>query len=380
MPKKNPPSVTLPPPSLELLKELLSIPAPSGYEWPLQDLFARHLKGIADELDCDPYGNTWAVLNPPPEIKNPSTVMISGHGDEIGLMVKHIEENGLLRVTAIGGVDPKILPSRRVKILTRKGPIFGVIGATAIHLQDRNQTPKPPKLEELFVDCGFRSKEEALALTPIGTPMVLAEEFLILQNNRLVSRAMDNRIGVFSAMEVFRRIAQRRKELKVRLVALSTVQEEIGGAGALVVTRTINPDLAIVIDVTHATDTPGIPRERFGTVELGKGPTITHGSVNHPLLVDHIKNVALRFKIPLQEEAADRYTGTDTDYIMRSTRGIPSALVSLPNRYMHTPAEMIDLSDLEYLIRLLSLAILHLEDDEPFLKPIPSLSRKKRLR
>lgn len=375
MPRKDPPPVTLPPSSLKRLQELVSLCAPSGYETPVQDLFARTLKGIADELHCDPYGNTWAVLNPPRGIKNAPLVMISGHGDEIGLMVKHIEESGLLRVTAIGGVDPKILPSRRVRILTRKGPILGVIGATAIHLQDRNEQPKPQKMEELYVDCGFQSREEAIQLTPVGTPMVVAEDFLLLRNNRAIGRALDNRIGVFTAMEVFQRVARKRNELKVRLVALSTVQEEIGGAGALVVTRTINPDLAFVVDVTHATDTPGISKERFGNVQLGKGPTITHGSVNHPILVDHIKEVARRLRIPLQEEAADRYTGTDTDYIMRSTRGIPSALVSLPNRYMHTPAEMIDLSDLEYLSRLLSSAILLLKDVERFRTPIPSLSR-----
>lgn len=349
---------------------LTSVAAPSSFEWPLQKIFAQTLKKDADEIHCDHYGNTWAILHPPRGVRNAPTVMISGHGDEIGLMVKYIEPSGLLRVTAIGGVDPAILPGRRVRVLSKKGPLPGVVGAVPVHLKERGKEPPPPRMEEIFIDCGFTSEKEAQELAPVGTPMVLAEDFLLLKNQRAVARALDNRIGVFVALEVFRRVARRRRELKVRLVALSTVQEEIGGAGALVVTRTIGPDLAFVVDVTHATDIPGVSRERFGNVVLGKGPTLTHGSVNHPLLVQHLKEVAEKHRIPLQEEAADRYTGTDTDYIMRSTRGIPSALISLPNRYMHTPAEMIALNDLENLCCLLTEAVLALKEKSRFLPSI----------
>jgi endoglucanase len=356
---------TLPKESLDLLQELTSLSAPSGFEKPVQDLFYRTVKEVADEVHTDAYGNVWAVLYPPPS--SPSLkVLVSGHGDEIGIMVNHIEEKGLLRFVPIGGVDPAILLGRRIRLLSPTGEdLIGIVGSVPVHLKEKG-SEKGVKFEDLFLDCGFTSREEAEKYAPVGTPGTLLDTFQLLGKTRAVSRAFDNRIGVFSALEVFLRVYKRRKDLRVTLIALSTIQEEIGGAGALTVTRTINPDLAFVVDVTHATDVPGISHSKFGKVELGKGPTVTHGSSNHPLLVERIVEISKKFRIPLQHEAVSRFTGTDTDLIFRSTRGIPSALISLPNRYMHTSSEVIDLTDLESLISLRVEVILSLSPSDSF--------------
>lgn len=355
---------------LDFLRRLTAAAGPSGFEAPVQRVWAEHVRDVAADVQSDAYGNVWAELLPGRKGRRggtPPTVLIAGHADEIGLMINHIETSGLLRVVPIGGVDAAILPGRRVVVHTADGPLAGVIGAVPIHLQTQKTERRTPRIDEVFLDCGFTSEQDARdAGLRVGLAVTLADGFERIGERRVISRALDNRIGVWTAAVVLRRLAARRRELHVRVIALSTVQEEIGGIGALVATRTINPDLAFVVDVTHATDIPGVPAARHGKVTLGGGPTLTHGTSNHPALVRRLGDVAKRCEIPIQHEASSRYTGTDTDLIYRSTRGIPSALVSLPNRYMHTPAEMIDLSDLEKVATLLVETILDLRPAERF--------------
>jgi endoglucanase len=236
-----------------------------------------------------------------------------------------------------------------------------------VHLQDRTSERKPPKIEDLFIDCGFTDAAQAAQAAPIGTPITLASTFTRLGTALATSRVFDNRIGIFSAAETLRRVAKHRKKLRVRLVALSTVQEEIGTVGAEFATRTIDPDIALCVDVCHGTDVPGINQAKYGKVTLGGGPTVTHGTANHPLLVRRLVETARRWGIPLQHEASSRFTGTDTDAIYRATRGIPSALVSLPTRYMHTPSEVIHLGDLEHLVQLLTHTVLDLKPGDQFM-------------
>lgn len=352
--------------ALEFLERLIETRGPSGFEANVQKVWTSRVRDVADKIHSDAYGNCWAELLPSKPKDNLQTVVVSGHADEIGMMINHFETNGLLRIVPVGGVDAAIMSGRRVIVHTDDGDIPGVIGAVPIHLQEQKTERKTPTIDRLFVDCGFTSDKEAKKQVRIGNVITPADNMMRVGKSRIVARATDNRIGIFSAAEVLRRLAARRKELAVRVVALSTVQEEIGLCGAQFVTRTIQPDLAFVVDVTHATDVPEVSQAKHGKVEMGKGPTITHGTSNHPKLVRRLMDVAAKHKLPLQQEASSRFTGTDTDAIYKATTGIPSALISLPNRYMHTPAEMVDLEDLETLIQLLVATVLSLKPGDKF--------------
>jgi len=348
----------------QFLTRLLERRGPSGFEHDVQQAWIAYVQPHADRIETDAYGNVWAVLEPADAGNDIPTVMVTGHGDEIGLMVNLIEASGLVRVVPIGGVDPAVLPGRRVVLGGAGEPRLGVIGAVPIHLKDRRKEPKPPKIEELFVDFGFADETEAAEHVRVGEPLTLADTMQHLHGDRVVSRAFDNRVGIFSAAEAFVRAARRKQELRTRLVALSTVQEEIGGAGALTATRSIHPDVAFVVDVTHATDIPGVSEAKHGRVAMGGGPATTHGTSNHRKLIARLTEIAEKHRLPLQYEASSRFTGTDTDQIYKATAGVPSALLSLPCRYMHTPAEVVDLGDLEHLVQLLLETALSIGPDE----------------
>lgn len=359
--------MTLPPKdAIDFLQSLIETRGPSGFEANVQQAWLKRVKPVADAVHADAYGNTWAELSPKKQSGKVPTVVVTGHADEIGLMINHIEPSGLCRVYAVGGVDAAIMPGRRVIVHADGGDIPGVIGTVPIHLLETKGERKTPPMEKLFIDCGFKDDKEAKKHVRIGNIATVADNFMRVGQSRVVARATDNRIGIFTAAETLRRVAQRRANLKVRLIALSTVQEEIGLVGAQFVTRTIQPDVAIVVDVTHATDVPEVSHAKHGKVEMGKGPTVTHGTSNHPKLVKRLIEVAAKNKIPLQQEASSRFTGTDTDAIYKATTGIPSALISLPNRYMHTPAEMIDLEDLENLVKLTTEMVLDLKPTDKF--------------
>jgi putative aminopeptidase FrvX len=337
----------------KFLFDLLETPSPTGFEMPGQRKWAEYARKFADRVDCDAYGTTWATLDGAG--KKPLRVMIEAHADEIGYIIKHITKEGYLRLDRVGGSDTATARGRRLDILGDKGVVRGIIGNTAIHLRkDKAGDEKTPKIHELYVDVGVSSAREVEKLgLRVGHPAVYtdgAEEF---GTGRIVGRALDNRMGGFILTQVLARLSKRRKKVHSTVIAVNAVQEEIGGHGAKMVTHRLRPDVCVVLDVTHATDTPGIEHAVHGEVVLGGGPSITHGTCNHPELVKRILKVADKLEIPIQHESSSRYSGTDTDVIFAIRDGIPSALISLPLRYMHSVVEMADLADVERVIALL---------------------------
>ncbi|TAE78651.1 MAG: M42 family peptidase [Verrucomicrobia bacterium] len=348
----------------EFLFTLLRTPSPTGFEMPGQRVWADALRPHAAEVACDAYGSTWARL----EGKSPRTVMLAAHADEIGFMIKTIQPDGFLRLDRVGGSDVATARGRRLVFAGDKGPVAGIIGNTAIHLRrDHGGDEKAPHVHDLWVDVGASSAGEVAALgLRVGHPAVYEDGPAELAHKRLVGRALDNRIGSYIIAQVLKRIAKGRKKPAFSLLCLNAVQEEIGGHGAMMATYRHNPDLCVCLDVTHATDTPGIDPNKHGAVKLGAGPTLTHGTANHPLLVARLMKVAEQAKIPVQHEASSRFTGTDTDKIFHMREGVPSALVSLPLRCMHSVVETAHLDDIEHSIELLAGLVLSLDAADVF--------------
>jgi endoglucanase len=346
----------------DFLFDLLSTPSPTGFETPGQKKWAAYVQPIADHVESDPYGNVWATLDGP--VDGPR-VMLEAHADEIGFMVKYVTDKGFIHIDRIGGSDWAIARGKRVRILGAKGDVLGVVGNTAIHLRDRKEGEKAPKLEELFIDIGASSKEEVAERgIRVGHPAVYAESVESLTEQRLIGRALDNRLGGFVVAQALKALAA--EERRSTIVGLNAVQEEIGGNGARMAAYRLDPDVALVLDVTHATDSPGISKEKHGEVTLGGGPSITHGTVNHPKVVERLMEVAEQESIPLQHEASSRFSGTDTDVIFHTKTGIPSALISIPMRYMHSTIETVDLSDVEHAVRLMTAFARSISADDRF--------------
>lgn len=355
------------------LLDLLNTPSPTGFELAGQRKWAARVRPFADRVESDAYGSAWATLDAPPSSneKPPRRVMLEAHADEIGFIIKQITKEGFLRLDRIGGSDVANARGRRVQILGAKEPIHGIIGNTAIHLRrDSLADEKAPKIHELYVDIGAANAEEVRALgVRVGHPAVYTDAAEMFGKNHVVGRALDNRAGGFILAEVLRRLRERRDagegKTAATTIAVNAVQEEIGGHGARMVAHRLMPDVCIVLDVTHATDTPGIEHAQHGETKLGGGPSITHGTCNHPLVIARLLECAERAGIEIQHESSSRYSGTDTDVIFNVREGIPSALVSLPLRYMHSVVEMADLRDVEKVIALLVALVesLRAEDD-----------------
>jgi putative aminopeptidase FrvX len=354
----------------EFLYRLLETPSPTGFEMPGQMVWADWIRSHASSVECDAYGSTWATLPG----KSVATVMLAAHADEIGYMIKHIDERGFLRLDRVGGSDAATARGRRLTILGDKGPVPGIIGNTAIHLRrDEQGTEKAPAVHDLWVDVGASNASEVAKLgLRVGHPAVYQDGPMELSNRRLIGRALDNRIGGYIIAQVMKRIATGKRKPCFTLVCLNAIQEEIGGHGAVMATYRLKPDVCVCLDVTHATDTPGLDAAKHGSVKLGGGPSLTHGTANHPLVVKRLIDVAAESKIPIQHEASSRFTGTDTDKIFQSREGVPSALVSLPLRCMHSVVETAHLDDISHTIDLLTDFVLSLKDKERFnqtLKP-----------
>ncbi|MEI7909558.1 MAG: M42 family metallopeptidase [Verrucomicrobiota bacterium] len=348
----------------EFLFRLLETPSPTGFEMPGQQVWAEWIGQHAPQVACDAYGSTWATLPG----KSNRTIMLEAHADEIGYMIKHIDDKGFLRLDRVGGSDAATARGRRLSLLGDKGTVSGIIGNTAIHLRrDELGSEKAPAVHDLWVDVGASNAAEVAALgLRVGHPAVYQDGPLELAQRRLVSRALDNRIGGYIIAQVMKRLATSKKKPTCSLVCLNAIQEEIGGHGATMATYRIQPELCICLDVTHATDTPGLDPAKTGSVKLGGGPTLTHGTANHPKVVKRLLEVAAAGKIPVQHEASSRFTGTDTDKIFTSREGIPSALVSLPLRCMHSVVETAHLDDISHTIELLSAFVLSLTDKDQF--------------
>ena len=335
----------------EFLFSLLDTPSPTGFELEGQKTWMNYVRPFADTVENDAYGNAWATIT---GSSSSARIMLEAHADEIGFMIQNITDTGFLYVTRIGGSDRAIARSKRLTILGDKGPVSAVAGNIAIHLRDK-ENDKLPEVHELYLDIGASSREEVEKRgIRVGHPAVYADTAAELVPGRLIGRAIDNRIGGFILSEVLANLSGPDARPRATLFAVNAVQEEIGGPGMQMISYRLEPSVAVVVDVTHATDSPGIDRNKHGSVSLGKGPTITHGTANHPAVVKRLISLAEQLAIPIQHEASSRTTGTDTDRVYSTKAGIPSALVSLPMRYMHSTVEMVDLADVERCILLLA--------------------------
>ncbi|HXT12241.1 MAG TPA: M42 family metallopeptidase [Candidatus Angelobacter sp.] len=349
--------------SLNFLRTLVNTPSPTGHEVRGQRVWLDYVKPFADETYSDAYGNCVAVLN-----KGGSPrVMFAAHADEIAMAVNYIDEHGFIYIRKMGGIDPAITKAQRISIHTREGAVKGVVGNVAPHLsRGDDDKHKAPKIHDLFIDIGVSSRKDAEKLVRIGDPITLVDEFDLLRNDLAVARAFDNRIGTFSVAEALRLLKESKGKLAAEVCAVSNVQEEVGLLGARQIAYSLKPDIAIVVDVTHATDYPTVNKAQHGDVKIGAGPALTHGGCNHPEVVARLEAVAKTKKIPLQHEAMSATSGTDTDVIFWTRGGIASALVSLPNRYMHSPVELVSLKDLTHIPELLAAFAQSLKAGEMF--------------
>jgi endoglucanase len=327
------------------LEDLLTTPSPSGYEAAGQRVWVDYVSEFADEVRTDDYGNAVAVV----EGGDP-TFALAGHGDEVGFIVKRIEEDGFLRVGPIGGADRTVSKGQHVTVHADE-PVAGVVGQTAIHLRDVGEE-EYDDLEEQFVDVGVDDGAAANELVDVGDPVTFTTTVEDLHGTRVSARGMDNRVGTWAAAEGLRAAA--RSDVGATVCAVSTVQEEVGLQGARMVGFDLDPDAVVAVDVTHATDTPGVEAKRKTGVELGAGPVVTRGSANHPVLVDLARTAAADAGVDVQLQAAGVRTGTDADAFYTSRSGIPALNLGIPNRYMHTPVEVVDTADLDATATLLA--------------------------
>lgn len=348
--------------SLNFLETYLNNAAPTGYEWEGQKIWMDYLKPYVDEFITDTYGTAVGVINPKAKYK----VVIEGHADEISWYVNYISDNGLIYVIRNGGSDHQIAPSKVVDIHTKKGIVKGVFGWPAIHTRLKSKE-EVPKLENICIDVGAQDKEEVEKMgVHVGCVITYPDEFHILNDNKFVCRALDNRMGGFMIAEVARLLHENKKKLPFGLYVTNSVQEEIGLRGAEMITETIKPNVAIVTDVTHDTTTPMIDKKKEGHMELGKGPVVAYAPAVQQKLRDLITDTAESNKIPFQRSALSRATGTDTDAFAYSNGGVASALISLPLRYMHTTVEMVHRDDVENVIKLIYESLLNLKNGDDF--------------
>ena len=331
-----------------LLESLLRAAAPSGYEAPAAEVW-REGASFAT-VSTDGLGSSMATIGD--EDAAPLLAVV-GHIDEIGLVITHVDEKGFLYFAPVGGWDAQVLVGQRVEVQGREGPVPGVVGRKPIHLLDPEARKKVVELKSMHIDIGASDREAAEGLVRVGDPVVIRTEPLPVEGGRLVSKAMDNRLGAYVALESTRR-AHERGNLTGRMAGVAAVQEEIGLYGARTSAFAVRPDLAVAVDVTHATDSPGIDEKEVGTHPLGSGPVIARGSTLSPKVFELLVETAEAEGIEYSISASGRGTSTDADVLQISRAGIPTGLVSIPLRYMHSPVEMVDLRDVEAVVKLLA--------------------------
>ncbi len=345
--------------AFDFLKRLTDAPSPSGFEQPAQRVWRAHVEPHVDELHTDVMGNSWGVLRGADRPR----VMLAGHVDEIGLMVQYIDDQGFLYFAPIGGVDAHLLPGQRVRVHGREGAVTGVIGRKPIHLLEHDERSKVAKIKDLCIDIGAAGRDEAEARVAVGDPVTFAFELERLGGDRVASRGLDDKMGSFVVAEALRRLAERKPDLGCTVYGVSTVQEEVGLRGARTSAFGIDPDVGICVEVTFATDHPGVDKKAVGDVQVGKGPVLSRGANINPRLFDLLVDTARDEGIPVQFEAAPRATGTDANVMQLTRAGVATALVEVPLRYMHTPSEVLSLSDLEHAIQLLVAVLLRIGPD-----------------
>jgi len=329
------------------LQQLLDTPSPSGFEQENAKLWRNHLKNYAD-ISKDVHGNSYAILNPQAKFR----FMLAGHIDEIGLMITHIDNEGYLSVAAIGGIDATLLVGQRVRILSRKGSVFGVVGRKAIHLMSPKERTAGVNMEDIWIDIGAKDKKSAEKRVSIGDPLVVDAYYQKLNNEKFVARGCDDRAGAFVVAEIIKKLSK--CHLNICVIGVATVQEEVGLRGAITSTYRMQPQAGIAVDVNFATDHPSVNPKKTGYIKLGDGPILHRGANINPVMEKGLFRLAKKLKIPHQISAEPKSTGTDACAMQLSHGGIAANLVSLPNRYMHSPVEMLAYSDLENAIELIA--------------------------
>jgi endoglucanase len=335
-------------PSLAFLQSLLETPSPSGFERPVQDVVRAWARPYADEVRTDRHGNVVAVLQPGGQPR----IMLAGHCDQIGLMVQHIDDNGFLYVQPIGGWDMQVLLGQHLTVWTREGPVPGVVSRRAPHLLTNEERNKVPQFTDVWIDVGARDRKDAELLVRAGDPVTFALGYRGLRNGLASAPAMDDKVGVWTVMEALRLL--KGQPLQAAVYCVSTVQEEIGLRGATTSTYGIHPTVGIAVDVCHATDTPGNDKKTLGETRLGGGPAVFRGPNINPRVFDRLEATARAHEIAIQVRGAPRGTGTDANAMQLSRDGVATALVGIPNRYMHSPVEVVHLDDLDRAARLLA--------------------------
>lgn len=350
--------------AVSFLEEYVNTLSPSGFEGEAAKIWKKEAGTFADEVKSDLHGNSFAVVNPDGKPR----VMLAGHTDEIGLMISQITEDGYLFFNTIGGWDPQVLVGQRVRIRGKNGDLTGVVGRKPIHVLEEEEKKKVAKVEDLWIDIGVEDKEQAERLVEIGSPAVVDYRFRTLEGNLVSARGFDDKGGGFIVLEVARKLAG--VDIKSSVHAVATVQEEVGLRGARTSSFGINPQIGIAVDVGFATDTPLMDKEKrkYGETFIGKGPIISRGPNINPKLFDLLLRTANEEDIPYQVVSEPGGTGTDANAIQLARSGVATCLVSIPNRYMHSPCELISLDDLDNIIKLITATVMNIKnaDFEPF--------------
>ena len=347
--------------SLDFLKQLVTTPSPSGSEEEIQKVCKKYAAPYADKVYKDVHGNQYAVRNGDAKLR----VMLAGHVDEIGLMVNNIDDKGFLSFVPIGGVDSAILGGQRVAVHGAKGAVAGVIGRTAIHLTDPDDRNKAVKMHQMWIDIGAKNKKDAEKVAAVGDPITIEAGYLELRNDKVVARGFDDRIGAFVIIEAMRLLEK--KKLDCAIFCVTTVAEEIGMRGATTSSYGCNPHVGVAVDVGHATDYPSVDVKRHGDAKVGGGPILARGPNINPVVGRQLIALAKAKKIPYQVGAEPRATGTDANAMQLSRGGVAAGLISIPNRYMHSPVELISLADAENASKLIAEWIGSLRSDMNFI-------------
>ena len=342
-------------------RDLVEAPSPSGFEEPAQEVYRKFVKKYSDEVKTDIHGNVIAFRKGSGKLK----MMVSGHADEVGFMVSFIDSDGFVYFRPIGGIDTSLLPGLKVDIYTSKGKVRGVIGRKAIHMMEKDEKGKTPKLKDLWIDIGAKDKKQAESIVSVGDPITFQLGVEELKNNLVLTKATDNKAGVFAAGALLKYLPK--KKVSVNLYCVSSVQEELGLRGAITSAFDIDPDLGLAFDVTTATDHPTTEKKTYGDICLNKGPVISKGANINPVIYKMLVETAKKNKIDYQIEAAPRATGTDANAMQLTRGGVATGLISFPNRYMHTPIEIVSLTDIENAVRLAGEFIKKLDDEINFI-------------
>jgi putative aminopeptidase FrvX len=344
---------------LEFLRTLIASPSPSGFEQPVQEVIRTETSKYADTVRTDVHGNVIASLNPE---GNPR-VMLTAHCDELGFIIKYIDERGFLYFAPIGGFDPSTLPGERVHVHTHNGPLLGVIGSKAIHLMDSEERSHAPNLKNMWIDIGVSSRDEAQQLVPVGSVATRANQLEIVRDELVVSRALDNKSGIFTILEAMRHLHNKRDAIKASVFFVSTVQEETGLRGVRTSTYDVNPQVALIVDVTFASDHPETSKQMLGDVKLHGGPGLTIGGFTNPRVYQLLVTAATEAGIPYQHDIQAGFTSTDNDYVQISRGGVATGLINIPCRYMHTGSEIVSLKDIDNAAELMAQFVLALDKD-----------------